>query len=365
MNCCKFLAFSLIVAIVSALTGCAKALYLTSPAHPYEWEGPSSASSISVPPSASSIDTSFKADVTDCNHLHYGNWYRIQKDFPKVVCIDIAQLNVLERKYYASLPGDPYKKAYRDQWVQILMRDIDVLWWGYKNGFLSNDDETKMTVETATAGVAAASAGLTAPIGKTAAAVVAATLSTFDSSFDKNVLANQMAPVLFAAIEAQREKIDSQIITGLKQDADQYTLVMASRDVMRYANAGSLSNALAVLSNQTGTAAAIATSQRDAVSALGLGAPTSLEQASPPAKGKAVINFKPPSDTKEAPIFEYVGIAQPTSGGDPKFFSLPGNNQTTQIVFDGLSSGNYTITLWAINSAGPGISATLANVILP
>ncbi|CAJ7080345.1 Fibronectin type III domain [Burkholderia pseudomallei] len=332
------------------LGGC-NGMYITGPAHPYEWATGEIAASFSIsggaaPPESSTLPSRCNWPSRSANsHLE-------QENLSSMICVDMASLIQLENKYYSDDADAEKRKRYRDRWVQILMRDIDVLWWGYKNGFLTADDSSKIVSETLVTGLAAGSAGITAQTTKTVLAILSATLNGFNTSFDKNVLANQMAPVLFAAIEADRENVDSQIISGLKQDVTHYSLVMASRDVMRYADAGSISNAIASLSGKAGISVSNAKNKRDTISNKKTpGAPTL--QTVTQNGNKVTIQFKPPSDIGSGDILGYTVIAQPNDGGVP-VTEYQKDGAENQVIISSLNRGVYTITIWAINSVGQG-----------
>lgn len=347
----------LLISILMVLVGC-NGMYLTGPAHPYEWataETVATASTSANPPLADD------KIVTSCNKQNeHAKVHLEQPYFPAVVCVDMARLTQLEARYYGRDVGKPAQKDDRDQWVQILMRDIDVLWWGYKNGFLSMNDSTKVTADTIVTGTAAASAGVTAVGGKTALAVIAATLNGFNSSFDKDVLANQTAPVLFTAAETQRTAVETQIIKRLKLQTNDYSLAIASRDVMRYANAGSLSNALASISGQAGQAMTNVNKDRDAASSG-----TSENPASAPTGLKAVRNgsqasiaFTPPADTSNGAVLMYELLAQPDSGTEWRQDVLAQDVKNNTFTVDQtLNSGTYTFTLYATTKVGQGAAS--------
>lgn len=352
---------------VISLSGC-NGMYLTSPAHPYEWATPESERAAIIDERSRKTTTHLPPDdankqsdiISQCQSAtSQNNWHMQQNIFPKVVCVDMVLLTGLENEYY-SATDSKIKINDRDRWVQTLMRDVDVLWWGYKNGFLTNYDSTKVTTETIVTGAAAASAGFAAKSTKTALAVLAATLNGFNTSFDKDVLANQMAPVLFTAAEADRTKIESQIIEGLKQDTDHYSLAVAARDVMRYANAGSISSALASLGGQAGQAMTSAQQERDATSISSATAPGSV---TPSVSGNDVtLQFKPPTESGGAPVIGYQVVAQPKSGtATVAYFPNDGSNQ---VMLPKLPDGGYTVKIWAITSGGPGASSA-TNVTVP
>lgn len=337
------------ISIALLLCGC-NGMYLTGPAHPYEWATADDVATSSTASTPVSGD-----DVTSCKMQTKSRKYHIeQKIFPTVVCVDMKTLAAIENRYYYTDTNDQQRKMDRDRWVQIMMRDIDVLWWGYKNGFLSNDDSTKVASDTIVTGTAAASAGVTAAGGKTALAVIAATLNGFNSSFDKDVLANQMAPMLFASIESQRETIETQIIKGLGKDVGTYSLAIAARDVMRYANAGSLSNALASLSGKAGADMNSANQERDNASEQSesgvLDAPTSITASA--SNNEVSLDFTPPTEAGGSPILGYKVIVQPTTGSPVTLF-LPAVDGK-KVVVKPLDPGSYTFALSAIAQSGFG-----------
>ncbi|SOE86978.1 hypothetical protein SAMN05446935_7518 [Burkholderia sp. YR290] len=337
--------------VVFALSGC-NGIYLTGPSQPYEWqtaEAVSTASAVGAAQPASLSSTN-----SACANSLPHNWMASQRSLPSILCIDMVSLTQWENHYYSENTSDKEQQKDRDRWVQTLMRDIDVLWWGYKNSFLTNDDTTKVVSETLVTGMAAAAAGVTAQAGKTALAVLAATLNGFNTSFDKNVLANQLAPVLFAAIESDRSMIESQIIAGLKKNTTEYSLAMASRDVMRYADAGSLSNALASISRQTGLESAASKEKRD-TAAVGAVPLAPVLSAKPGKAGAATITFvQPPSASNDVILgYSFTATPVPPTTGKAQTKDIE-NDQKYTVTFSSLPAGTYTFTGFAINSTGPG-----------
>ncbi|MEM5406207.1 hypothetical protein [Paraburkholderia unamae] len=220
------------------VTGCAGPTALLSPALPYDYD-----SVACRKPPTTAGDT-----------------------YASALCADIAVLGDLEKQYYEKTGSPAAQKDLRDQWVIIIMRDVDQLFWQFE-GKLTGRSEIEQTItETAITGMAAASAGVTAVAGKTALAVISATLSGFNTSFSKNVLQEQTMAALFAAATANRIAIEAQIKAGLTNGVDKYSLALAERDVMDYGQAGSLNAALASLSEKVGLAADKAKKQRADVS---------------------------------------------------------------------------------------------------
>lgn len=227
--------FNLLAPLVFGIVGCAGPTAILSPAHPLDYD------------SASCRSTGMDGTGTD---------------FASAMCVDMGKLTSLENKYYMSTTTSDERRLIRDQWVQILMTDIDALWWQFEGKFTGRNEMVETVSETAVTGMAAAAAGVTGTAGKTALAVMSATLNGFNASFDKNVLQQQAMPTLFNAAKADRFAVETEILAGLKVDATQYSLTMASRDVLRYAQAGTLTSALASINQKVGVASANATTAR-------------------------------------------------------------------------------------------------------
>ena len=224
-----------VIPLTLFISGCASPTAILSPNHPYDF------------------------DSFNCRN---GDGKENREDWKSGVCADIKQLTDLEASYYNS-PAEG-RKDIRDQWVHIMTRNIDFMWWKFKNDFFGRTAGARTIIETAATGTGATSAGVTGTGLKSGLAILSATFSSLSTSFDKNVLENQTLPVILSAIEGERAKIDAQITTRLQFDVARYSLAMASRDVMRYANAGAISSAIAKLSSTIGASAKDSEAKRDA-----------------------------------------------------------------------------------------------------
>lgn len=236
--------FQIVSACAPILTGCGGPTAMLSPALPYDYDSVSCR----------------KGDLTTGDS--YGT----------ALCADIAALSTLETQYYENSGSLQKRKDLRDQWVTIITRDIDQLFWQFEGRLTGRSEWVQTATETAITGMAAASARVTAAAGKTALAIISATLSGFNTSFANNILQEQTMATLFAAATANRIAIEAQIKAGLTNGVDKYGLALAERDVMDYSQAGSLNGALASLGEKIGVDAATAKRQRAAVTPLTSGA---------------------------------------------------------------------------------------------
>lgn len=201
-------------------------------------------------------------DSAACRASQNAGSEKLGTDYDSAICKDLGKLSDLEDQYYKATDKDVQKRL-RDQWVQILMQDVDELFWQFEGNFSGRSEFAQTMTETAVTGLSAGAAGVTATSGKTAFAVLSATLSGFNTSYAKNVLQQQTIATLFDAARADRVAVDAQIMAGLKLSVDDYSLAMASRDVMRYAQAGSLNAALASINQKVGVTADTANTKRD------------------------------------------------------------------------------------------------------
>ncbi len=99
----------------------------------------------------------------------------------------------------------------------------------------------------ATAGVLTGSAGT-----KTTLAAISAAILGGKAVIDKDIFYSKTIPTIITEMEAQRKIVLVQIYTGLKKNADNYTLYQALADLDRYYNAGTLNGALIGLTTGAG-----------------------------------------------------------------------------------------------------------------
>jgi hypothetical protein len=190
-----------------------------------------------------------------------------ENDSAKYSCYVIGNLEKYELNYYQANSLEE-KANWRDRWISTVLAEADSNWKHYKNQLQGGQATTKTITETlvTTFGAASAAVGSSAIATKNTLAVLSASLNGFNTSFDKNILQNNAISLILNTIESRRTVIDGQIAQGMKQSVTNYSLALASRDVMRYIEAGSLASGLSALQSTVGQQQAQSDAFRNSVS---------------------------------------------------------------------------------------------------
>lgn len=142
-------------------------------------------------------------------------------------------------------------RACRDAVVGGNLELINEMWSLFQRDYFARSGTTMTAFESTIAGLGAF--GAISPVGTAhTLAATAATLSTMGTSIQKNLFGGQVASVLLAQMDADREQIGTKIRENLTKSYNEYPLSVAMYDVAAYAGALSVPSALASIAAASG-----------------------------------------------------------------------------------------------------------------
>lgn len=173
-----------------------------------------------------------------------------------------AQLAGLEQKYflpqrdvlaeYAQLGSGEEKRSYRNEVAYGRMMAIDLQFSVFEKNTYVEGLSTNLALDVL--GVAMGGAGATV-LSADASRILSALsggIAGAGTAINKNLYYERTMPALMALMEAEREAIRADMIYGLQQDAETYSLGQALMDLEKYYRAGSIPGAIAAVTETAG-----------------------------------------------------------------------------------------------------------------
>jgi hypothetical protein len=175
-------------------------------------------------------------------------------------------------------------RACRDRVVGANLDFINEMWSRFQRDYFARTGSTAVTFESAVTGLGAFAA--ISPAGTAhVLAATAATLNAMGTSIQKNLEGGQLAYILLAQMDADREQVGAKIRQNLLLDYDKYPLSVAMYDVASYGGTLSVPSALANISAASGSKKALAVQNAYGASAASAASAASGASAPAPASG--------------------------------------------------------------------------------
>jgi hypothetical protein len=144
------------------------------------------------------------------------------------------------------------KRAYRDEVVFGRMMAIDLQFSIFSETIYKEGVSTNLSLDVVGVGVGVAGSVVTGAGASRILSALSGGISGGRTAINKNLYYEQTMPALMALMVAEREKIKAEIIAGLQQDVDKYSLGQALVHLERYFNAGSIPGAIATVTKEAG-----------------------------------------------------------------------------------------------------------------
>ncbi len=162
----------------------------------------------------------------------------------------LPRTNVLEE--YEALDGEKNRKAYRDEVIYGRILAVDLQFAVFKEALYKEGVTGNLALDMLGVGVGAAGAVVTSADASRILSALSGGISGTQTSINKNLYYDRTMPALMALMEAERQKILSEILKGLKSTAADYPLGRALIDLERYFQAGSIPGAIVSISKIAG-----------------------------------------------------------------------------------------------------------------
>ena len=164
-----------------------------------------------------------------------------------------TELESLQATYF--LPGkdvlaeynrreESEKQSYRDDVVHGRLLAIDMQYGLFKQAIYEEGVTTNLTIDTLGVVVGAAGAVVTGSDGSRILSALSGGISGTGTAINKNLYYERTLPALLALMDAKRDEIRAEILTGLVLDHGGYPLGRALTDLERYVQAGSIPGAI-------------------------------------------------------------------------------------------------------------------------
>jgi hypothetical protein len=180
--------------------------------------------------------------------------------------------SILEKKRYSKDDYDADVTAYnneingqndpetvrdlRNKIVYGVMQEIDDAYGQFARRLFSGKADAGVTGDSLVLGLTAASTIATHTPTKTILSALGTAIAGVNLSIDKNFFAQQTFQTIAVAMETRRDKARTQILQSIQDnDAEDYPVEAAMRDLVAYFYAGTLPGGLQELQEQAGSAA--------------------------------------------------------------------------------------------------------------
>ncbi len=143
-------------------------------------------------------------------------------------------------EYYVKAGAD--QEAYRNRVIDHYMGQIDKHYEHYSRRLFSEGIETALGFDAAIIGLSS-----TAALFESVAGDLATVISAFAgvrSSIDENLYFDRTLPALIVTMDAERTKVETEILQRKALSPSEYSIEAAIRDVRRYQQAGTLMRAI-------------------------------------------------------------------------------------------------------------------------
>ena len=174
---------------------------------------------------------------------------RLQKDYFLPGTDVLAEYNKPER---------PDKQSYRDNVVHGRLLAIDMQYGLFKQALYEEGVTTNVAIDTLGVVVGTAGAAVTGSDGSRILSALSGGISGTGTAINENLYYKRTLPALLALMDAKREAIRAEIISGLTTDHNTYPLGRALVDLERYVQAGSIPGAISEILASAGEAKSIA-----------------------------------------------------------------------------------------------------------
>jgi hypothetical protein len=154
-------------------------------------------------------------------------------------------------QYYVNLPSDAARAEFRNRVADHYMGLIDRNYEFYSRQLFSEGIQAGLAFDTGIIGLSALG-GLFEESAKDINTLISAAAG-IHASIDKNLYFDRTLPALISTMDAERTKIETEIIARKNQSASDYTIEAAIRDVRRYQEAGTLMRAVTQVTETAGT----------------------------------------------------------------------------------------------------------------
>ena len=184
-----------------------------------------------------------------------------QPTFPSV--LDKARYSVEDykadlKRYDEELEGSndtEALKALRNKIVYGLMSEVDDSYGQFFRRLYAGKADVAVSGDSAVLGLTAASTIATHTATKTILSALGTAVTGVNLSVDKNFFAQQTFQTIAVAMQTRRDKAREKISQSLDDDAEDYPLNAAMRDLVAYFYAGTLPGGLQELQEEAGGAA--------------------------------------------------------------------------------------------------------------
>ncbi|RDS75859.1 hypothetical protein DL238_14340 [Alteriqipengyuania lutimaris] len=163
--------------------------------------------------------------------------------------IDVVKLyripNVVSEYRQLSAPA---QRVYRNEILSAYFQAIDARYYEFRTGIAGEQRELVLGFDIAQLGLA----GLATIAAKSAEelAAVSAVYAGTSASIDKNLYFDQTTVALIAGMDAQRLKVRTGIVQKMSLPSADYPLTAALADLVEYQNAGTLDQAIALVTDE-------------------------------------------------------------------------------------------------------------------
>ena len=153
------------------------------------------------------------------------------------------------------------KQPYRDNVVHGRLLAIDMQYGLFKQAIYEEGVTTNLTIDTLGVVVGVAGAVVTGSDGSRVLSALSGGISGTGTAINKNLYYERTLPALLTLMDAKREEIRAEILTGLVLDHAAYPLGRALTDLERYVQAGSIPGAISEVLATAGEAKSKAEAQ--------------------------------------------------------------------------------------------------------
>ena len=180
------------------------------------------------------------------------------------------KLMSLQAKYF--LPGkdvlaefeqvdESVKRRYRDKVIHGRLLALDMQYGLFKQAIYEEGVSANLTIDTLGVVVGAAGAAVTGSDGSRALSALSGGISGTGTAINKNLYYERTLPALLALMDAKRDEVRAEILTGMTLDHIAYPLGHALTDLERYLQAGSIPGAISEVLTTAGETKADAEAQ--------------------------------------------------------------------------------------------------------
>lgn len=158
----------------------------------------------------------------------------------------------IERYYRAR--SNASRQAIRNEFIEVRAGMVDRAYATFKESVYAQRVGSAVGVDVATLTLNAIGAAVSDVGTKTGTSALSAGLIGSKSSIDKNVYFDRTLPALLAQMDGARSQVRARILVGMLVDVERYPLMQAASDLDAYFHAGTISGAIAGITNQAGAA---------------------------------------------------------------------------------------------------------------